>query len=290
MIATGAQHIHTALDRFLASEDALLVGESVGRGGGHGGSTAGLLQAHPNRVLDTPVGDRSVVGLGLGLALGGKHVVVELSSTRSLLAASGVLTDAARAAGSEFRPALTIRVPYQQGLGAEIEPAVGDLLCHLPGIGVHVGRAETFAGLLEATLGKGVHVILETAEELERRAEAVPVTLGAAHTLRTGSHVTLVAWGTGVRAACDAADALATSGIQADVLDPVTLSSLCPSLGERVRQTGRVVAVGPDGSSFTDRILASALQSAFLYLESPPSGCRADVAAVVKAAQQSVHY
>jgi pyruvate dehydrogenase E1 component beta subunit len=290
MSRTGAQHAHDALSAFLTRDSAVLVGENVGRGGGWGGSTAGLVDRFADQVIDTPVGDRSVVGLALGLALAGRPVCAELSSTRSLLAAASVLTDAARATRSEFRPALVLRVPFAQGLGPVVEPPVGDLLCRLAGIGVHVARAETVRGLLSATLGAGVHVVLESADDLDRRAPAHDVTPGEALVLREGAHVTLVAWGSGVRAALDAAEQLAADGVEATVLDAVTLSSLDASIGAHVRRTGRIVAVGPRGSSFVDRVLAHALDTAFLYLESPPGDCHADVAAVVKAARHSVHY
>lgn len=290
-IHTGAHHLRDALSAWLNTDaSALLVGESVGRGEGVAGSCAGLSDLHPDQVLDTPVGDRSVLGLALGLALGGRPVCVELASVRSLLAGASILVDAARAASGEFRPALTVRVPFQQGAGRTLEPAVADVLCRLEGVGVHVARSETAGALLGALLGKGVNVLLEPADDYARRTEATDASPGHANVVREGDHLTIVAWGAGVRSAEEAAQRLEPEGLSIQVVDAVSLSPLDPDLGEHVRRTGRVLTVHTDDASFSDRVHAHVLRSAFLYLESPPSDCHASPEAVLEAVRRSVHY
>lgn len=290
-LLTGAHHLREALTTWLNTDaTALLVGESVGRGEGVAGSCAGLSDLHPGQVLDTPVGDRSVLGLALGLALGGRPVCVELPSTRSLLAASSVLVDAARATSTDFRPALTVRVPFQQGMGRTIEPAIADLLCRLEGVGVHVARTETAHALLGSLLGQGVNVLLEPADDYARRAEPIEARPSTARVVAEGDHLTIVAWGAGVRSAVEAAERLRSEGMSIQVVDAVSLSPLDPTLGEHVRRTGRILTVHTDDASFSDRVHAQVLRSAFLYLESPPSDCHAELNAVVEAARRSVHY
>ena len=75
---------HAALDRAMhANPDVLLLGESAGR---WGASTALLATHGPDRVRDLPISDRGTIGVAVGMALGGKKPVVELTSTHRLAA------------------------------------------------------------------------------------------------------------------------------------------------------------------------------------------------------------
>ncbi len=283
---TGARHVERALARWFDAEPrAMLVGETVGRGG-IGGSTSGLAELHPERVLDTPVGDRGPLGLGFGLALGGRPVCVELPGLRSLLDAWGVLVDAAHAAAG---PALTVRVPFEQGLGGSVEPDLGVVL-DMQGISVHVPCASTVGALLEACLGRGLHVVLEPADLYAERAEPIVAEPGRARVLRRGAHLTVIAWGAGLHAARQAAERLAAEGVELELVDPVSVRPLDPAIGERIRQTGRVLVVHDGSPSLAGRLLAELLPAVFLYLEAPPRHCRATPQAVADAALQSVHY
>ncbi len=282
----GDQHVHAALSAWLDSDSsAVLLGESVGANP----STEGLHTRFPDQVRRTPIADRTTFGLALGMAVGGRPVCVSLSSSRALLAVSEMLADAARLADSEFRPALTIRVPTGGQAGSAIDPAIGDVLAGLSGLRVVCSTASTASTLLARVLGKGVSVVLEPRAELARHAEAAPCDTSM-RVLRQGGHVTIATWGSGVRASLAAAESLATDGVEATVIDLVSLSPLDPSLGEQVRATGRIVAAHDSDSPLASRVLRAALGDAFLYLESPPGDCPAHPDAVSKAVRDSVYY
>ncbi|MCB9673881.1 MAG: hypothetical protein H6737_02130 [Alphaproteobacteria bacterium] len=289
---TGAEHIRDALAAWLdRTPTALLVGESVGAGEGHGGTTAGLLARFgAERVVDTPIADRTGFGLALGMALGGRPVCIELSSTRALLAVAEMLADAGRIAGTAFRPALTVRVPVGGEAGEAIDPPAGDLLAALPGVRVVCATAATAASLLSEVLGSGVTVVLEPRAELAVRRAAVDVSPDRLREVREGAHATVVAWGSAVDAALAAAEALAAEGISVQVVDPVALWPLDPDLGRRIVDTGRVVAAHPADGELARRVLSVALDDAFLYLESPPGHCSADPDSVQRAVRASVLY
>ena len=109
--------------------------------------------------------------------------------------------------------------------------------------------------------------------------------------MRDGSHVTLAAWGHGVSTATDAADQLAQDGIEADVIDLVSLQPIDRALlGERVRTTGRLVVVHPDDPVMARLVHEAALQEAFLHLESPLAASAGDSQRVAAAARDSVHF
>lgn len=288
---TGADSVRQALSEWLESEStAVLIGESVGKGGGHGGTSQGLATLFPGRVIDTPIADRTSFGLALGMALGGRPVAVELSSGRALLAIAEMLADAGRMAGTPFRPALTIRVPVGGEAGPVIDASAGDLLGAIGGLRVVCLTADTAHSVLRGALGSGVTVVLEPRSELAAAASPVPATPIAHRVLSDGSHATLLCWGPGVRAAVQAAATLADEGISVRVIDLVSLSPLDPRVGQHVVDTGRLIAVHSTDSHLAQRVLGVALDEAFLYLESPPGDCAAHPEAILDAVRESVFY
>jgi pyruvate dehydrogenase E1 component beta subunit len=100
-----------------------------------------------------------------------------------------------------------------------------------------------------------------------------PIRLGSARIRRQGKDVTLVAWGAVVPAALDAAEQVAPSGIDVEVIDPRTLSPLdWNTLAGSLGKTGRLVVAheaplsgGPGGE-----IVAGLVERCFFDLRSPP--------------------
>jgi pyruvate/2-oxoglutarate/acetoin dehydrogenase E1 component len=266
----------------LVDSSVLMLGETVG------------LSASAVPSLNVPIADRAAAGVASGLALAGRKVVMQLADTSRIPAIAEVLTElGAAAASGEFSPTLVVRVPYGREADA-LDLPIGAWFVDAPGVRVICAAApDVGAGLLRTALSApGVTLLLEPRStegaRSERHVGAVPL---SARLLKTGRHVTLVAWGPSLAATIAAADQLSAEGIEADVIDLVSLSPLDVSLiGERVRATGRLVVVHPDDPVVARRVREVAVESAFLYLEAP----LADVAAVrdqvLAAARGAVHY
>jgi pyruvate/2-oxoglutarate/acetoin dehydrogenase E1 component len=292
MLVTFADAIRSVQEETLTNDpDARLLSEMVRVSPQCGG----LLDVFgPERVLEVTVADRSTLGLAVGMALGGRTVIVEISSTGRLPAVFEVLADAAAIARrGDFAMNLVIRVPY--GHDAEgLDTPIGQTLHRIPGLEILCpSDAGQAAGLFRAALQSGRPTLfLEPRALYGDRAQTTPSPVPlSARRLRAGSHVTLAAWGTGVRAALDAAESLANQGIEADVLDLVSLSAGNQSLlSESVTQTGRLVVVHPEDPVVADAIHQIALASAFLYLESPLAQARDTADSVLSAAQASITY
>jgi pyruvate/2-oxoglutarate/acetoin dehydrogenase E1 component len=269
----------------------------VGRGGGVAATTRGLQQRFgEDRVIDLPVADRAAVGLAVGLALGGKTAVVEVSTTGRLTAVFEALAEAASiAADGEFQVPLVVRVPTGTEAGTRVDRPAGDLLATIPGLSVACGStAAMAAGLMEAALQANRPVVLLEPRALYHQPGEVtedPIPLHRARVLRQGDHLTLVGWGTSVEVALRAAKELAGEGVSTEVVDLVSLNPLDgETVGASVRRTGRLVAVHPDENGLAERLLRVALDQAFLSLESPPTLARQDPDAVLRAARESVAY
>lgn len=291
---TGAGAVRTTLGDLMERDERIVVlGDSVGRAGGIAGSTEGLLDRFgPDRVVDLPVADRATLGFAVGLALAGRIPVIELPSTGRLPAVAEVLAEAAQvAAGGEFRVPLVVRVAYGDEARGLDRP-LGDLLPE----GVRVlcpSDPSQAAALLRASVEQpGPVVLLEPRSVHLARGtvSADPAQLGA-RVLRSGEHVTLAAWGSGVHAACAAADELSGEGLSAEVVDLVSLAPLDrETLGASLRKTGRLVVVHPGDPALAARIQRVGLDEGFLYLESPLAGASETPAAIAGAARSAVSY
>lgn len=277
----GASHIAAALSEAMdASEAVHIIGEALPL------STAGsaLLSKYPERCHLLPAADATLVGIAIGLALSGKKPVVELSGPDALWGAIQQLGQEGSSLTGEFTSTMVIRVPIED----ERAPAL-DVLDSTPSLQV-AGAAEPAdaAALMTAALKhSGVTVLLESQTVMSASGgQASEAALGQARCVTTGDHVTIAAWGAGVEAAANAARVLEREGISAEVIDLRSLSPLDSStLTESVNKTGRLVLVGTNNS-----ILNSAVNSAFLRLESPPATVAATPEAITSKARAAVHY
>jgi pyruvate dehydrogenase E1 component beta subunit len=293
-----AAAIRDTLTTAMADDPCVVVlGDVVGRVGGVAGTTSGLLERFgADRVWDTPIADRAVMGAALGMALGGQRPVVELSSTGRLAAVLEVLRDAAAiATAGEFIAPLVVRIPYGVEAGDRVDQAVMDMLSSCPGVQVVAasGAAEAGGLLRSALASDGPVVLLEP-----RRLYSVfgddtgqPMALEAARCVREGKHVTVVGWGASVGTGLAAAERLVREGIDALVVDLVSLVPVDrAAIASWVKETGRLVVVNPTDSSLAGRVLGVGLQDAFLYLESPLSVVQDDPDAAADAARASVAF
>ena len=254
-----AQAITDALDIALATDPRVLVmGEDVGRTGGVFRLTNGLQATHgAERVVDMPVAESGIVGTAFGLAVAGMRPVVEIQfmgfsypAYDQIVSHVGRIRNRSR---HRFTAPMVIRMPYGGGIGAaeHHSESTEALYAHTPGLKVVVPSTPYDAkGLLLAAIEDPDPVVFLEPIRLYRAVKEdvagghFVVPIGRARLERTGNDVTLVAYGSMVRDARRAADALAEEGISVEVID---LRSLVPldteTLIGSVRKTGRAVVI-----------------------------------------------
>ncbi|MDH3261661.1 MAG: alpha-ketoacid dehydrogenase subunit beta [Acidimicrobiia bacterium] len=254
-----AQAITDALDIALATDPRVLVmGEDVGRTGGVFRLTNGLQATHgAERVVDMPVAESGIVGTAFGLAVAGMRPVVEIQFMGfSYPAYDQIVSHVGRIrhrSRHRFTAPMVIRMPYGGGIGAaeHHSESTEALYAHTPGLKVVVPSTPYDAkGLLLAAIEDPDPVVFLEPIRLYRAVKEdvagghFVVPIGRARLERTGNDVTLVAYGSMVRDARRAADALAEEGISVEVID---LRSLVPldteTLIGSVRKTGRAVVI-----------------------------------------------
>lgn len=224
--------------------------------GGVLGVTKGLYHRFPGRVLDTPISESAFIGAAIGAATRGMRPVAELMFIDFM----GVCFDQIFNQAAKFRymfggaavTPVTIRTMYGAGLraAAQHSQALYPIFTHVPGLKVALPSTPYEAkGLLAQSIRDDDPVIFcehkalyDTVGDVPEEAYTIP--FGEANVVRDGEDVTIVALGRMVLVALEAAEALSSSGVQAEVIDPRTTSPLdAETILESVERTGRLVVV-----------------------------------------------
>jgi len=272
-------------DALRADDRVLVFGEDVGVSGGVFRVTDGLQgEFGDRRVFDTPISEAAIVGSAVGLAFAGWRPVIELQfDAFSYPALEQIIDHVAkmrmRTRGRVDMP-ITIRIPSFGGIkGKEHHGESPETYyAHTAGLKVVVPSTplDGYALLRHAIADPDPVVVLEpkarywTKEEGDLTTEAPGI--GVGRVLRGGDDVTLVAYGSMVARAADAATQLADAGIEARVVDLRSLSPLDDDLLRRcAEETGRIVVVheAPRHVGFGAEIAARAMELAFDSLAAP---------------------
>lgn len=285
---TYQEAIREALREELLRDPAVfLMGEDIGKHGGAFGVTRTLFdQFGPNRIINTPISENTIVGAGTGAALVGMRPVLEIMFVDfSGLAMDQICTQAAKLrlmTGGQVKVPWVLRMPQGGGAGKSIAAQHSQSLevwfAHIPGLKVVLPSTPYDAkGLLKAAIRDDNPVIFLEQKFLYSFRGRVPegdytVPLGKCDVKRTGRDVTVIASGLMVWYAMLAARLLAPEGIDVEVVDVQTISPLDrETIGRSARKTGRVVVVAEACKSYgpTGEWAISAMEEAFDYLRAP---------------------
>jgi pyruvate dehydrogenase E1 component beta subunit len=268
-------------------ERVMVMGEDVGKAGGVFRATEGLQKIFgEDRVVDTPLAESAIVGTAIGLALFGMRPVAEIQFMGFIYPAfdqiiSHVGRMRNRSRGRYSLP-MVIRAPYGGGIHPpeHHSESTEAIFAHTPGVKVVIPSNPYDAkGLLIAAIRDPDPVIFLEPKRIYRAVKAdVPdgeyeVPIGKAAIAREGEHVTLVAWGSMLWIAADAAEALTGEGIEAELVDVRTISPMdSETIIDSVKKTGRVVVVheAPKTCGVGAEIIALINEKAFLSLSAPP--------------------
>ena len=284
---TYAQAIQEALAQAMdADPDVFLMGEDIGVYGGAFQVTGDLVQRYgEERVMDAPISELGQAGVAVGAALAGCKPVLEFQfSDFATLAMEQIVNQAAKLRfmlGGKVNVPLVMRLPAGSGTGAAAQhsQSLEAWFAHVPGLKVVQPSTPADAkGMLLAAIDDPDPVMVFEHKLLYKMKGEVPehpyrVPIGKAHVAREGRHVTVVATAIMVHRALEAADTLATEGIEAEVID---LRSLRPidthTIVRSVQKTTRLACVYEGvkslgiGAEISARIAES---EAFDYLDAP---------------------
>ncbi|TDT18276.1 pyruvate dehydrogenase E1 component beta subunit [Ilumatobacter fluminis] len=283
---TMAQAINEALDEEMArDENVFLFGEDVAGFGGVFGVTKGLHDKYgKKRVFDSPLSETLIAGAAVGAAMTGTRPVAELQYSDFVgIAMDEVYNKAAKwryMHGGKLSVPMVIRAPEgaKGGGGAEHSQSPGGLFQSAFGMYVLMPSNPADAkGLLKSAIRDENPVLFLEHKALYNRRGPVPdgehlVPIGRAATVRSGSDVTVVAWGSLVGRAVAASEQLAGDGIDVEIIDPRGIRPLdLDTILASVERTGRLVLVheapGPGGPGA--EVAAVVAERAIDVLEGP---------------------
>jgi acetoin:2,6-dichlorophenolindophenol oxidoreductase subunit beta len=283
---TFAQAVNEALSEEMRRDKTVFViGEDVAEAGTPFKVLAGLVQEFgPERVVDSPISEPGITGLGVGAAMTGLRPVVDIMFGDFLtLVMDQLANQAAKShymSGGKLTVPLTLRTTMgaTRRSAAQHSQSLHAWVAHVPGLKVVLPSTPADAkGLLKTAIRDDNPVVfIEDKMDYAVKGE-VPdgeytIPFGVADVKRVGEDITIVATSSMIRVALAAAEQLKSDGISAEVIDPRTLVPLdVKALVRSAEKTGRAIVVdeGHQGYGVSAELAAVIADHAFYSLDAP---------------------
>ena len=269
----------------LEQDNAFLAGEDVGRAGSVFGIYAGLFDEFgPDRVIDTPISEKGIIGLGVGASATGCRPIVDIMFMDFMGECMDEITNQMAKMRFMFggSVALPVTVTTMSGggrnLAAQHSQSLEAWLAHLPGIKVVMPtNAYDVKGLIIAASrdNNPVFVVMNkmiVAMQAEVPEGAYEVEIGKASVVRQGTDFTIVTLGRMVYEALDAVDQLKELGLDVEVIDARSIQPFdTETVINSIKKTHRAMVVheAVQFGGFGGEIVAQIQERAFDYLDAP---------------------
>ncbi|HXV50137.1 MAG TPA: alpha-ketoacid dehydrogenase subunit beta [Candidatus Binatia bacterium] len=283
---TFGQAINEALAEEMRRDPAVfIIGEDVAEAGTPFKVLSGLVKEFgPKRVIDSPISEAGIAGIGVGAAMTGMRPVVDIMFGDFLtLTMDQLVNQAAKIhymSGGKLKVPLVLRTTLgaTRRSAAQHSQSLHAWVSHIPGLKVAVPATPYDAkGLLKSAIRDDNPVVFFEDKMMYQLKGPVPrgeytIPLGLADVKRAGKDITLVATSSMVQVALAAAETLESSRINAEVVDVRTTAPLDKqTLIESAKKTSRVIVIdeGYERYGVTAEIAATIADGAFFYLDAP---------------------
>lgn len=256
------QAVTQALREEMQREKGVFVlGEDVGKRGGVFRATDGLIDEFgEQRVIDTPLAESAIAGVGIGAAMYGMRPVAEMQFADFIMpAVNQIVSEAAKIryrSNNDWSCPITIRAPYGGGVHGALyhSQSVEALFANHPGLKIVMPSTPyDVKGLLKAAIRDEDPVLFFEHKRAYRlikgevSEEDYTLPIGKADVKREGDDITIITYGLCVHFALQAAEKLAEEGISAQILDLRTVYPLDQeSIIEAASKTGKVLLITED--------------------------------------------
>ena len=272
-------------DAMTEDPSVILIGEEVGRYGGAYGVTKDLIKDFgPERVIDTPISEPSIVGAAVGAAMTGLRPVAELMYVDFIGMTMDQLGNQAAKIrymfGGQIGVPMVLRTQGGTGrsAGAQHSQSLEAYVMHTPGLRLAMPATVADAyHLLRQALKRPDPVVFIEHKALYTMKETVdldaePLPWGKAAVRREGGDLVIVTYSRQLHYVMEAANRLAGRGVEATVIDLRTLNPLdFDTIRERVNAVGPPppVSEGAMTAGVAAELSARISEECFDYLEDP---------------------
>jgi acetoin:2,6-dichlorophenolindophenol oxidoreductase subunit beta len=280
------QAVNEALAEELRRDPTVFVlGEDVAEAGTPFKVLTGLVEEFGSeRVLDTPISEAGITGIGLGAAMTGMRPVVDIMFGDFMTLVMDQLANQAAKihymSGGRLKAPLTVRTTLgaTRRSAAQHSQSLHAWVAHVPGLKVAVPATPYDAkGLLKTAIRDDNPTVVFEDKMMFATKGPVPedeytLPFGVADVKREGEDLTLVATSSMVYVALEAAELLAAEGVSVEVVDPRTLVPLDrETLVASARKTGRAIVVDEGHRSYgaSAELAAVIAEGAFYDLDAP---------------------
>ena len=263
-----------------------VLGEDVGVKGGVFKATSGLYeQFGEQRVIDTPLAESAIAGVGIGAAMYGMRPIAEMQFADFIMPAiNQIISEAAKIryrSNNDWHCPIVIRAPYGGGVHGALyhSQSVEAIFANQPGLKIVMPSTPyDVKGLLKAAIRDDDPVLFFEHKRAYRLIkEEVPdddyvLPIGKADVKREGEDVTVITYGLCVHFALQAAERLASDGISVHILDLRTVYPLDKeAIMEAASKTGKVLLVTEDNKegSIISEVSAIIAENCLFDLDAP---------------------
>lgn len=267
-------------------ERVFVLGEDVGRKGGVFKATNGLYDEFGEyRVLDTPLAESAIAGVGIGAAMYGLRPIAEMQFADFIMpAVNQIISEAARIryrSNNDWTCPIVIRAPFGGGIHGALyhSQSVEAIFANQPGLKIVIPSTPYDAkGLLKAAIRDEDPVMFFEHKRAYRLIKGeVPeedytIEIGKADVKREGDDITVITYGLAVHFALQAAERLEKDGISAHILDLRTIYPLDKeAIIEAASKTGKVLLVTEDNKegSIISEVAAIIAENCLFDLDAP---------------------
>jgi pyruvate dehydrogenase E1 component beta subunit len=279
--AALAEALHEEMAR---DETICIVGEDLVAHGGIFGQFKGIPENFPGRIIDTPISESAIIGLGLGSAMTGLRPIVDLHFSDFVTCCMDELVNQTAKIrymlGGQVKIPMVIWCPDGAGIraAAQHSQSLEAWFVHTPGLKVVVpSEPADVKGLIKTAIRDDDPVMFFQHKKLFAKEGPVPegdytIPLGQAAVKRQGEDVTLICYGAGYYLCEEAAGELEGMQIEAEIIDLRTLKPLdMQTVAESIKKTNRAVTVHEAclTGGFGAELAARIQEELFDYLKAP---------------------
>ncbi|OIJ20330.1 alpha-ketoacid dehydrogenase subunit beta [Anaerobacillus alkalidiazotrophicus] len=267
-------------------DKVFVLGEDVGARGGVFRATNGLYeQFGEQRVIDTPLAESAIVGVGIGAAMYGMRPIAEIQFADFIMpAVNQIVSEAAKIryrSNNDWSCPLVIRAPYGGGVHGALyhSQSVEAMFSGIPGLKIVMPSTPyDVKGLLKSAIRDNDPVLFFEHKRAYRLikgevpSEDYTLPIGKADVKRNGDDLTVITYGLAVHFSLQAAERLAKDGISVHIIDLRTVYPLDKeAIIEAASKTGKVLLVTEDNKegSVMSEVAAIIAEDCLFDLDAP---------------------